>query len=59
VSGVARPLKVGRAKELCRLGAGTLWRGSIDDAAWRRGALALENLLAHREARDLDAAGSR
>ncbi len=49
-----RPLKIGRAKELCRLGAGTLWRGAIDDAAWRRGSLALDRLLEHREARELD-----
>jgi exopolyphosphatase/guanosine-5'-triphosphate,3'-diphosphate pyrophosphatase len=40
--------KLQRSKEMCRLGAGTLWSGSIDDAAWRRGMTALDRL--HRRA---------
>ena len=34
----------GRTKVMCRLGAGTLWDGAIDDAAWRRGTAALDRL---------------
>lgn len=44
--------KLGRSKEMCRLGAGTLWNGAIDDAAWRRGAAALDRL--HRRAMSHD-----
>jgi exopolyphosphatase / guanosine-5'-triphosphate,3'-diphosphate pyrophosphatase len=44
VRGRDRLEKVGRTKEMCRLGAGTLWNGAIDDAAWRRGATALDRL---------------
>lgn len=46
--------KVARTKELCRLGAGTLCNGSIDDAAWRRGSAALERLVRRAVARDPD-----
>jgi exopolyphosphatase / guanosine-5'-triphosphate,3'-diphosphate pyrophosphatase len=48
VLGRSRLEKVGRTKEMCRLGAGTLCNGSIDDAAWRRGSAALDRL--HRRA---------
>jgi exopolyphosphatase / guanosine-5'-triphosphate,3'-diphosphate pyrophosphatase len=44
VRGRGRLEKVARTKEMCRLGAGTLWNGSIDDAAWRRGSAALDRL---------------
>jgi exopolyphosphatase/guanosine-5'-triphosphate,3'-diphosphate pyrophosphatase len=46
--------KVARTKEMCRLGAGTLCNGSIDDAAWRRGSAALERLVRRAVARDPD-----
>ena len=46
--------KVGRAKEMCRLGAGTLWNRSIDDAAWRRGSAALERLYRRALGHDPD-----
>ncbi|HWM85551.1 MAG TPA: hypothetical protein VNO33_06930, partial [Kofleriaceae bacterium] len=46
--------KLGRSKEMCRLGAGTLWNGEIDDAAWRRGAAALDRLYRRAVARDPD-----
>ncbi len=46
--------KVARTKEMCRLGAGTLCNGSIDDAAWRRGAAALDRLYRRAVGRDPD-----
>ena len=46
--------KVGRTKEMCRLGAGTLSNGSIDDAAWRRGSTALDRLYRRALGREPD-----
>lgn len=54
VRGRTRLEKLGRTKEMCRLGAGTLWNGSIDDAAWRRGAAALDRLYRRAMGHDPD-----